>query len=210
MGVFDRAHISKRVALVLALGGLFGFQPAEMNAQTFTPLVGLYAPVSDLGQALEAIDFGDRESTTAFGLNVDFGARNGTGFRLGAFYGTDSEVPIDGVGCTTCSARAGVFGAGGALLLRPIPWLGILQPHGIVGAGAKWYSIDPKGVEDLVADQSHFMGQLGVGVSIGTGNGSTRLIAEISDYMSGFEFIDGESGDLQHDFLMMVGLSFGG
>ncbi len=101
-------HLSGRIPtslaaplLVAALAG--PIVPAAASAQggvRLIPQVGLYAPVSDLGSASSvdgAVEIGERESTLGFGLALELGARNTVSFRLNGVYGTESEVPVDGV-----------------------------------------------------------------------------------------------------------------
>jgi hypothetical protein len=181
-----------------------------------SPSVGLYVPIADLGDVQGvsgAVDFGKKESTFAYGLALDFGATGGLGFRVSGAYATSSDVPVRGVGCTTCEARNTVLALTGAVVLRPIPPLALFQPYFLAGAGVKTYDfdgdrLDDDGLDIFVGDQSKFTGQLGAGLALNP-RGRIGIFAELSDYISGFDFEGDDSGDLQNDFFFNVGISLG-
>ena len=196
-------------AMVLAFG-----VPAAAGAQglRISPSVGMYAPRSELGNIqgpAGLVDFGKKESTLAFGLNFDLGRSDRpVGFRFGVSYAGRSDVPIDGVGCTNCQLRSTLLAASADLLVQPLPSMPVLRPYALLGAGAKLYNFDVDSFTmGFVEDQAQFVGHFGLGARLFP-TGGMGLFAEISDYVSGFEFTDG-NGDLQHDLFFMVGVTLG-
>lgn len=196
-------------ALVLAFG-----VPAGAGAQglRFNPSVGMYAPRSDLGD-IEGpsglVDFGKKESTLAFGLSLDLGRSDSpVGFRFGVVYAGRSDVPIGGVGCTNCKLRSTLLATSADLVLQPLPGMPVVRPYALIGAGAKLYDFDLDTVTaGFIEDQARFIGHFGLGARLFP-TGGLGLFAELSDYVSGFEFTDG-NGDLQHDLFFMVGVTLG-
>lgn len=189
------------LALLLPVAG-------EAQGVRLIPWVGLYAPTSDLGEAsADAVAFGEKESTLAFGATVEFGRRDEMlGFRIGGAYASESEVPIDGVGCTDC-ARNTVLAATADLVFRPLPRLLVVQPYALGGAGVKRYSFEfDQGAGSLVDDQSKFTGHIGVGAQLSLG--IVNLNVEISDYVSGIELGEEQDGKTQHDLFFTAGLVF--
>lgn len=191
---------------------LLPFLAADARAQglRISPSVGMYAPVRDLGEiegASGLVEFGKRESTLAYGLSFDFSRPDrSVGFRIGAVYAGSKDVPIDGVGCVTCGLRSTLAAVGAALVIRPLPDMPVLRPYGLLGAGAKMYDFDTDALTSrYVKDQTSFQGQIGIGITLFPDNG-VGLFGELSDFISGFEFADGD-GDLQHDMVFLVGIT---
>lgn len=195
--------------------------PAGVAAQgaRIIPWVGMYAPTSDLGQVTGgegvsgAVDFGEKESTLAFGATLELGQRDRMlGFRLGGAYATASNVPLDGVGCTgsTCGdARSTVLAATADLVFRPLPRLLIIQPYALGGAGVKRYNFDFKqSVSSLADNQSKVTGHVGVGAQLSLAVVDLNL--EISDYVSGGMALSdlSQKGDTQHDLFFTLGVVF--
>jgi hypothetical protein len=187
--------------------------PSAGEAQVrLIPQAGLYAAVTDLGtvdSSEGALNVGEQESSLALGLTLDFGSDGPLGFRLSGIYGTDSEVPVGGIGCTgaDCKLRSTLLGLSAGAVLRPFPAGFPLRPYVLAGGGIKRYSFDfgsDSPLQDALGDESVATGVLGVGVdwnlAILKGN------VEITDYLSG-SVVDG--GDTQHDFFFMVGLILG-
>lgn len=195
----------------LILGTLIALAvPAGLQAQEvrLIPWVGLYAPTSDLGEAAaDAREFGEKESTLAFGATVEFGRRDKMlGFRVGGAYASESDVPVTGIGCTDC-VRNTLLAATADLVFRPLPRLLIVQPYALGGGGVKRYSFEfDQGVGTLMDDQSKFTGHLGVGAQLSLG--IVNLNFEISDYVSGFELEEDQDGQTQHDLFFTAGLVF--
>ncbi len=164
-----------------------------------------------LGQ-VQAVDFGKKESTFAYGANLEFGSmKQPLNVRFDAAYATNSDVPLDNVGCSTCALRSTVLTATGALVIRPLP-LPLVRPYAVVGAGAKWYNfdedrLDQAGVGGYLKDQTRLTGQLGAGVSLFP-ESMFHLDAEVSDYISQFDFTNG-SNTMQHDLFLKLLFAIG-
>jgi len=189
----------------LALIVTVGSAEAQMKV---SPWVGLYAPTNDLG-TVQAVDFGKKHTTLAYGADLDFKAGSVLGFRIGGGYASDSDVGIDGVGCTSCSGRATVLTGTGSIVLRPIP-LPLLRPYAVIGAGWKWYNFDfdDQITSSLVKDQAKFTWQAGIGATLFPTSGLS-LFAEVSDFVSEFDF-NNTGGNTQHDLVFKAGVSLGG
>lgn len=202
---------AKRVGALLGVVLLAGFA-SKASAQGFRvrPWIGMYAPTADLG-SVQAIEFGEKESTLAYGATLDFGQANSPiGFRFDAAYATDSDVPIEGVGCQNCELRSTVLTAAGAFVIRPLPMLPVVRPYAVAGAGAKWYEFDfDDTLDEIVSDQTKFTALAGLGLTFFP-DSPISLFAELTDYISGFEFDDDDAeSDTQHDLFFKAGLSIG-
>ena len=187
--------------------------PTPGNAQTrFIPQVGLFASVSDLGtvdSTDEAWDVGEHETSLALGLTLDFASDNTIGFRLTGLYGTDSEVPVGGIGCTgsACDLSSTLLGVSGSIVLRLLPRGSPLRPYLLGGGGIKRYDFEfstDSQLEDAFGDESKATGVLGAGFDWDLGILKGNL--ELTDYISGSIL---EDGDRQHDFFLTVGLILG-
>lgn len=175
-----------------------------------SPGVGMYAPIRELGEIQGVsglVEFGKRQSTLAYGLNFDFGRSDAAvGFRIGALYAGRKDVPIDGVGCVGCGLRSTLAAVSATLVIRPLREMPVLRPYGLLGAGAKLYDFDSDSfTRRFVKDHVKFQGQVGLGAALFPDSG-VGFFAELADYISGFEFTDGD-GDLQHDMVFLVGLT---
>lgn len=177
-------------------------------------------PLSDLGRVgsgSDAVEIADRESTLGLGLAVEFGARRPWSFRVNGVYGTESDVPVGGVGCPDCEARSTVAALTGSVAFRPLPSLIVAQPYLQAGAGLKRYDFDEEdlraeGLDAFLSDQNELTGQLGVGLEVNV-LGFARLLFEISDLISGFDLGDDQTTaeeETQHDFFITVGIAIGG
>jgi hypothetical protein len=201
--VLNRNLIIGAVLAALAIGA----NEARAQGIQIRPWAGLYAPTAELG-SVQAIDFGKKKSTLAYGLDLDLGG-GPIAFRLGGGYAGNSDIPIAGVGCTNCAARATVLVGTGAIVIRPLP-IPVVQPYAVAGVGAKWYNFDfdNAALDGLISDQAKFTAQLGAGAVLFPG-GSLSVFGEVSDYMSGFKFKSGGSSNTQHDLVLKLGLVLG-
>lgn len=170
-----------------------------------SPWVGLYAPTSDLG-SVQAVEFGKKSSTLAYGADIGFGGSGILGFRVGGAFASDSEVDFDDQTCISCEIRATVLTATGAIVLSPIPSPGI-RPYLVAGAGWKWYDFDFDGdIQNQIDDQSNFTWQGGVGAVINP-EGGLGFFAELSDFVNEIDFENGGSSNTQHDLVLKAGLT---
>jgi hypothetical protein len=183
------------------------------------PQAGLYVPMTDLGRvqnAAGAADIAKKESTLGLGLSLELGNSQATSYRLNGMYGTSSDVPVSRAGCTTCAARSTVAVVTGSVVMRPLPTIILVRPYLQVGAGLKRYDFDEEdaraeGLDAFVNDQNQLTGQLGIGFELNVA--LLRVFLEVSDFISrvdvGAEDAEQE-GDLQHDFIITIGLPIGG
>ena len=186
---------------------------APGSAQTrIIPQVGLYVSVSDLGE-LDTADgirnVGEHESSLAYGVTLDFASHNTLGFRITGLYGSKSEIPVDGVGCTgsECDLQTTLLGVSGSVVLRLLPPSSPFRPYVLGGGGMKRFDFEfssDSQLEDAIGDESQGSLVLGAGLDWDLGFLSGNL--ELTDFISD-SILDG--GDRQHDFFLTVGLILG-
>ena len=205
--------MSKNIGLLTALLlGLFLLPGAGAAQFRIIPQVGLYASVSDLG-TVDSSDgirtVGEQETSLAYGLTLEFASDNLLALRLTGLYGSDSEVPVGGIGCSgsACDLRSTLLGLSASAVLRPIGTGSPFRPYILAGGGMKRYDFEffsDTQIKDAFGDESQAAGVLGVGfdwnLEILRGN------LEVVDYISGSVL---EDGDRQHDFFLTVGLILG-
>lgn len=226
-----RFHAQKPRAVSLCAGALFTLAgllsgPTALSAQAgirILPLVGLYAPLSELTQVRDGgasvFEAGKKSSTLALGLGLEVGgSTGGTSLRGHIGYATESEVPIGGLECETCGARMSLLTATVGAVLRPFPTLAILEPYLVVGGGVKRYDFDPGSLGEaeswssVLRDQTRFSGQLGAGVDFSLLGLRPQL--ELSAHLSRFEPGEAPEGseesDFQTDLFLMLAIPLGG
>ena len=200
------------VTFPVILLGLLLF-PALGQAQIrLIPQVGLYASVSDLGtvDTPEGVkDVGKQGTSLAYGLSLDLSSARILGFRITGLYGSKSEIPVDGIGCTAgaCDLRSTMLGLSAGVVVRAFPAGWPFRPYFLVEAGAKHYNFDfdsDSPLKDAFGDETQAAGVLGAGFDWNLG--ILRGNLELADYISG-SFLDG--GKKQHDFFLTVGLVLG-
>lgn len=180
--------------------------PAGAAAQLrVVPQAGMFVPLSDIPHADEAAEIGERDASFAWGLAVQLGSLRLTGLR-----GTDSGIPVGGVGCTDC-VRSSVTAVTATWMLRPFPELVVASPWVMLGGGFRRLDferdeLDEERFDAFFSDETDPALHLGVGIEIDLP--VLRITGELSDVLSRLESPDGESS-LQHDFFLMLGLSFG-
>jgi hypothetical protein len=187
--------------------------PLSLGAQLrIIPQGGLYVPVTDLGTVNTtegAWDVGKRESSFAYGLTLESASAGAIAFRVSGIYGSDSEVPVGGVGCqgSACNLRSTVLGLSGGIALRVLPQGSPLRPYLLAGGGIKRYDFDVRSdspVKDALGEEAKASAVLGLGFDWDIG--ILRGIVELTDYISGALV---EDGDRQHGFFLTVGLVLG-
>lgn len=167
------------------------------------PRVGLYVPLSDLGQATSAV-VAEKSSSLALGLGLELGLV-GLPFnvRANVDYKTGSEVSTAGV---TQTLEPKLLAIAGDLVFRPLPKLMIIQPYVFAGGGLRQYDFDTEHTQAL-EDASDPTVHLGGGLDLTLG--PLALNAEISDYISWYEIQAGEGSEIQHDMFVSVGIVLG-
>lgn len=193
--------------------GFFILPDSGTSQVRLIPQAGLYASVSDLGTVNSSegvVNVGENETSFALGLTLEAGSGGAVGFRLTGLYGTDSEIPVGGIGCTgsACDLRSTLLGLSGSAVLRPITSGSPILPYLVAGAGLKRYDFDHDSespVRDALDDESKATGVLGLGFDWNLGILKGNL--ELMDYISGSVL---DEGNAQHDFFLTVGLFLGG
>lgn len=194
------------VATAMALAALsLGAQSAEAQFRVI-PQVGMYAPATELPDVGDAVEFGRREASLAYGAALEFGP-----VRLAVLHGSDGDVPVSGVDCVDCSARSTVTAATAALVVRPLPQMGLFQPFVLLGAGVKRYdftreNLESEGAEAVLSDANDATGHFGLGFEFDLG-GLSALV-ELQDLVSNFD-AEGVDSGFQHDMFLTVGLALG-
>jgi hypothetical protein len=187
--------------------------PIQGTAQfRIIPKVGLYASVSDLGTVdtpSGAKEVGENESSLALGVTLDLGSNNPLGVRFTGLYGTDSEVPVGGVGCSgsECDLQSTLLGLSGSVVWRPAGPASPLRPFFLAGGGIKRYDFEfssDSQLDDAIGDESKGAVVLGLGLEWDLV--LMRGTFELVDYI-GSSVV--EDGDRQHDFFLTVGLILG-
>lgn len=200
--------------LTLVAFALLGPATAEAQGIRLIPQVGVYVPVSDLGEVTGdgfdgAYDFGKKESTRAYGLGVEVGGGGFVGLRGTAAYATSSSIPFSGIGCSTCQGRSSMMALTGGVVLRPFRLL-LVDTYFLGGIGVKRYDFSASDVDNLVSgsldNRYERAYQLGVGAELNLGFLSG--LVEVADYISTGELLDGTS-NRQHDFVVSFGLGLG-
>jgi hypothetical protein len=156
-----------------------------------------------------ALDVGEHETSLALGLTLELASAKSVGFRITGLYGTDSEVPVGGVGCTgnECDLRTTLLVASASAVLKPIPADSPIRPYLVAGGGMKRYDFkfdSGSQLEDALDDETQVSGVVGLGFDWNLGILKGNL--ELTDYISGSVL---DQGDQQHDFFLTVGLILG-
>lgn len=200
--------------LTLVILGLAAPAPVAAQSIRLIPQVGVYVPVSELGEVTGdgfdgAYSFGKKESTRAYGLGVEIGGGGFVGLRGSAAYATSSEIPFSGFGCTTCQGRSSMMALTAGAVVRPFRLL-LVDTYFLGGIGVKRYDFSASNVDDLVSgsldNRYERAYQLGVGAELNLGFLSG--LVEVADYISTGESLDGTT-DRQHDFVVSIGLGLG-
>jgi len=185
---------------------LFGIvAPAGAQALKVNPRVGVYAPLTNLGDAASTASTiaADRSGSFAVGLGVELGFLP-LPIRANLDYVTGAQVDESGVSEPT---DATMLAVSADLMIRPLPRIIIIQPYVFVGAGLRQYNFDPAdpNVSDL-KDASDPTIHLGGGADLKLG--PLNLNAEVGDYISWYEIQDSGS-DMQHDLFASIGIILG-
>lgn len=182
--------------------------PSAAEAQfRIVPQGGLYLSTMQLPSPAEAVELGKRESSLAYGLALEVGP-----VRLSGLRATESEIPIEGLGCSdTGCARSTVSAATLALVIRPLPSFGPVTPFVVLGGGVKRYDftrqeLENEGLEDILTDTDDVTGHLGFGLDLGRGGFRGRV--EAQDLVNYFD-ADGIEPEFQHDLFVTIAFVLG-
>ena len=196
--------ILKSTLVLACLLGLAG--PAEGQLLKVNPRVGLYVPLTDLGEAGSTANqlLADRSGSLALGLGVEFGFLP-LNIRANVDYVTGAEVSEEGV---TEPTDAKMLAVSADLIIRPLPRIIVIQPYLFGGAGLRQYDFDPQDpTVSQLQDANDPTIHLGGGADLKLG--PLSLNAEIGDYISWYAVQDGAESDIQHDLFVSVGLILG-
>lgn len=194
------------VKTALALACLLGLSaPAAAQALKLNPRVGVYAPLTDLGNAgSTASDIvANRSGALALGLGAELRFLP-LPIRLNVDYVTGAQVDESGVSDPT---DAKMLAVSADLMLRILPRIIIVQPYIFAGGGLRQYNFDPTdaSASDL-KDANDPTIHLGGGLDLKLG--PLNLNAEVGDYISWYQ-VQADQNDMQHDLFASVGLIFG-
>lgn len=197
----------------IATGFLF-LLAAPLHAQApgidirLNPRIGLYEPLSDLGQIGEAGSgvVAEMGGSLALGLGLELDIMMlPVGFRLNMDYATGAEVSrSDGVGEPTETTLLAVVGD---VMFRPLPKLVLVQPYLFAGGGLRQYDVSDATTTSSFRASSDPTLHLGGGLDVGFG--PLALNAEIGDYISRYELTEGGDSETQHDLFVTIGFSIG-
>lgn len=198
----------------LAVACLLGFAaPTAAQAPGIelkvNPRVGLYVPLSDLGelQSTAGAIAAEKSGSLTVGLGVELDlALLPVGLRANVDYVPGSDISAEGV--TDNAGATTMLAVSADAVLRPLPRIIILQPYLFAGGGLRQYSFDVSDPNvDTLEDASDPTVHLGGGLDLKLG--PLNLNAEIADYISWYESQQGVDAEMQHDMLVSIGLIFG-
>ena len=206
-----RAIYAAPFTVLLFLGSPLFSPPAEAQIRLM-PQGGLYTSISDLGTVDtgdEALRVGEKETSFAYGLTVEIASEAPVRLRLTGLYGSNSEVPVGGIGCTPtdCDLESTLLALSAGVVLSPVPTDFPFRPFLLAGGGMKRYDFEFQSdsqLKEAFGDESVAALLLGLGFDWNLGILSGTV--ELADYISGSAV---EGGDRQHDFFLTVGLILG-
>jgi hypothetical protein len=173
--------------------------PAHAQVLKVNPRIGLYVPLTDLGELSgETVEL---DNSLALGLGVEF-ALPFLPFNLRANVDYATDAAVTGEGLDRDAGRTTVLAVVGDAVFR-FPRAVLIQPYLFAGGGLKQYAFDTQRPEDF-RDSSDPTLHLGGGLDFGLRGFS--LNAELGDYVSWYELRDGDS-TIQHDVFLTVGFS---
>jgi hypothetical protein len=192
-----------RVARITLAACCLALVAAPVDAQFLkvNPRIGLYVPLSDLGEATGqtvALD-----NSLALGLGLEIGVPI-LPFNVRANLDYASDVAVTYEGLDEEAGRTTVLAVVADAVFR-LPRMVLLQPYFFAGGGLKQYDFDtddPSSFRNSSDPTLHLGGGLDLGLR------SVTLNAELGDYVSWFELQDGDS-QVQHDVFLMIGFSVG-
>lgn len=194
------------------------FAPAAAQAQLIdirlNPRIGLYEPLSDLGEVREAGStiVAEQTGSLALGLGAELDmALLPVNVRLNLDYATGSQISRTENGIERESGvESTLLAVVGDVIFRPLPGIIPVQPYLFVGGGLKQYDFeatDPNVIETFESESDPTL-HLGGGVNFTLG--PFGLNAEVGDYISRFEFEDQDAdSETQHDLFATIGFSIG-
>ncbi|MGQ0815676.1 MAG: hypothetical protein ACT4O1_14670 [Gemmatimonadota bacterium] len=181
-----------------AFGAILLPKAATAQGIAITPQIGVYVPGDDFESLRAGADSVSvrKEGTLALGFNVDVGFLRGT-----VAYASAAKLNRGGAQGEVGEGK--LLAVAGAVVLRPIPRLLILQPYLLAGAGLRRadYDFDDDGLANAFPENdSDFALHAGIGADVMIG--SIGVTAEITDFISK----DDEDKWGRHDGFGFVGV----
>lgn len=186
--------------------------PGAAQALDVIPLVGIHAPLNDLGEVRTATGDPLRlerpESSLALGAAIEVGLGTGFGIRGDFLLGTSADVPLEGSGCPGCDVDVSTLVLAGSAVIRPLAGIPFVRPYFLLGGGIRRFDLDvddlrEAGFQDPEDEQSRAVVRLGAGIDVDLG--LLEALVEVSDFIGDFEPRAGE-GELKHGAFLLVGL----
>ncbi|NIP80255.1 MAG: hypothetical protein GWM90_13945 [Gemmatimonadetes bacterium] len=175
------------------------------------PRIGLYAPLSNLGEASigTSVETFEMQSSFAIGLGAElqlpalpFGIRANLDYATSTSVDTETGLPGE-------APNASLLALVGDLVFRPLPSMVVVEPYFLAGGGIKSYDFDTSGTFDPEGFATESDPTLHLGAGLDFGAGPFGFNAELSDYISWFELVEGGDSEMQHDVFITVGFSIG-
>lgn len=175
------------------------------------PRIGLYVPLSDLGEIQSAgtTIAAEQSGGLALGLGLELDmVLLPVNVRLNLDYATGAEVQRTQDGAAVGDPiETTLLAVVGDVMFRPLPKVILAQPYLFVGGGLKQYDV---GAETTTASfQSESDPTLHIGGGLDVGFGPLALNAELGDYISWYQLQDAENSEIQHDLFVTIGFSIG-
>jgi hypothetical protein len=188
------------IAIIASCLALFT-APVDAQVLKVNPRIGMYVPLTDLGDiAGEAVAL---DHSLALGLGLELGVPF-LPFNVRANLDYASDVAITQEGIDEEAGRTTLLAVVADAVFR-LPRFVLVQPYLFAGGGLKQYDFDTADTSSF-RDSSDPTLHLGGGLDLGLG--SFSLNAEIGNYISWYELQQGDS-QIQHDVFIMIGFSVG-
>lgn len=180
------------------------------------PRIGLYEPLSDLGEFQETASTitAEQSGSLALGLGVELElAVLPVGVRLNLDYATGSEISQARDLLDSSLLRAPVertlLAVVGDVIFRPLPKIVVFQPYLFAGGGLKQYDFEPTGADPAATFEDESDPTLHLGGGLDVGVGPLALNAELGDYISWYQIQEAGDSEMQHDLFVTIGFSIG-
>jgi hypothetical protein len=200
-------HFAPLVLLIMAAA------PARAQVPgvefTLNPRIGLYAPLSNLGDASigSTVETFEMQNSFAVGLGAELILPAlPFGIRANLDYATNTSVDIED-GTLGDGPNASLLALVGDLVFRPLPSLVVVEPYLFAGGGLKQYDFDTS--DAFAGNDSESDPTLHLGGGLDFGLGPFGFNAEVGDYISWFELTEGAGSETQHDVFVTAGFSIG-
>jgi hypothetical protein len=160
---------------LLSFVALVALAPVARAQITITPMVGGYVPADDWSQLkTNAETYAQtRQGRRSLGLNLEVGS-----FRGSIAYASNTAIKDP---MRNDIGRGNVYGVAGDVVMRPLMRM-VLQPYLVLGAGAKFYSVDEQYSQTTEIESRRFAAHFGAGVDLMVG--PVGVAAEITNFLN--------------------------